>query len=427
MSTETSNTPWTSGRLLFRFLLIYFVLYAFPFPFTLIPGLGDRGFILAIRVWDPLVLFVGEQVLGLGEITARPAGSGDTTWNYVQLLVLFVLATIGALLWSIADRHGAPEERFARPLRVGCRYYLAAAMLNYGSVKILPSQFPFPALDRLLMPLGDASPMGLAWRFMGYSTAYNVFAGLGEVIGGLLLLWRRTTTLGALILIAVLSNVVMINFAFDVPVKLYSSHLLVVALALFSRDARRLLDLLIFHRAVAPRSLAPYFARTRARRGVVAAKILVVGTLLATTISGAAANYRSWGGGRPLPPLHGIWDVQTFVRDGETVPPLITESQRPRTLVFDFEGVASLWLMDGTRRVYQLEIDEAGGTMTLSDRGENQPEVELHYDEPTDGRLDLVGQWGPSAISIELERRDHEAMELIQRGFHWVNETPYHR
>ncbi|MEM7349239.1 MAG: hypothetical protein AAF657_00440, partial [Acidobacteriota bacterium] len=93
-------------RLGFRFLLIYFVLYVLPFPLSLIPGVSERGDLMR-KIWDPLVLFTGEHFLGLGEITVRPAGSGDTTWNYVQVLILFVLATVGGLLWTLLDRRGS--------------------------------------------------------------------------------------------------------------------------------------------------------------------------------------------------------------------------------------------------------------------------------------------------------------------------------
>jgi hypothetical protein len=52
------------------------------------------------------------------------------------------------------------------------------------------------------------------------------------VVGGALLLFRRTTTAGALVLIAVLTNIVTLNFSCDVPVKLFSSHLLLMAVSL---------------------------------------------------------------------------------------------------------------------------------------------------------------------------------------------------
>src|SRR5437899_11151387 len=103
-------------------------------------------------------------------------------------------------------------------------------------------QFPPPALDRLVQPFGDASPMGLAWTFVGASPAYEIFTGTGELLGGLLLTMQRTTLLGALVAAGVMAHVVALNFCYDVPVKLFSSHLLALALWLMIPDARRLFD-----------------------------------------------------------------------------------------------------------------------------------------------------------------------------------------
>ena len=94
--------------------------------------------------------------------------------------------------------------------------------------------------------------MGLLWTFMGYSTVYTIFAGLGEVIGGAFLLFKRTRLIGSLIVIAIMSNVVMLNFAYDVPVKLFSTHLLLMAIFLTVPDIKRLSNLFFFNRAIAP-------------------------------------------------------------------------------------------------------------------------------------------------------------------------------
>src|SRR5258708_21145416 len=102
-------------------------------------------------------------------------------------------------------------------------------MVDYGWHKIMPVQFPPPGPDRLLVAYGDSSPMGLLWTFMGASKPYVMFSGLIEVAGGLLLLFRRTSLLGGLLSAAVLTNVVLMNFCYDVPVQLYSSRLLVMA------------------------------------------------------------------------------------------------------------------------------------------------------------------------------------------------------
>jgi uncharacterized membrane protein YphA (DoxX/SURF4 family) len=41
--------------------------------------------------------------------------------------------------------------------------------------------------------------MGLLWAFMGMSHAYSFFGGVGEMLGGLLLLVPSFTALGSLV------------------------------------------------------------------------------------------------------------------------------------------------------------------------------------------------------------------------------------
>jgi hypothetical protein len=76
-------------------------------------------------------------------------------------------------------------------------------MIGYGAAKVISSQFPPPTLDRLMQPYGDSSPMGLLWTFMGASEPYTMFVGFAEMISGILLFPRKTSTLGALMSVGV--------------------------------------------------------------------------------------------------------------------------------------------------------------------------------------------------------------------------------
>src|SRR4026207_121189 len=76
-------------RVLFRFAFCYLVLYSFPFPLEYIPYVGMVG-MWTFQMWNRLVPWVGKQVFGL-TITVFPNGSGDTTFNYVQVFLFLVL------------------------------------------------------------------------------------------------------------------------------------------------------------------------------------------------------------------------------------------------------------------------------------------------------------------------------------------------
>ena len=260
---ESPDAPpvWTPAqRVLFRFTFAYLVLYIFPFPVD-----GDPNGMYA-NLWHKLVPWVGKQVFHV-EITVRPNGSGDTTYNYVQVFCFAVMAAVAAAAWTLLDRKRTAYPRLDRWLRVYVRFDLAATMITYGSVKVIKSQFPDPHLDRLLQPFGDASPMGLLWTFMGASESYNIFTGAGEILGGLLLTTRRTTLLGSLVCFGLMSHVAMLNFSYDVPVKLFSMHLLAMALFLMAPDLKRLARMFVLNRPVDPVVFRPLTRWTWVNRG----------------------------------------------------------------------------------------------------------------------------------------------------------------
>ncbi|HEY6141475.1 MAG TPA: hypothetical protein VI670_27270 [Thermoanaerobaculia bacterium] len=186
-------SDWSPARrVAFRFAAVYLFLYLFPFPFNVVPGV-DKLFAWWDGAWEVLVKWTGLHVFGV-TITVLPAGSGDTTFNYVQLFCGVVIAALATIVWTLLDRRTPDYGALHHWLRVYVRFYLATAMLGYGAAKVIQSQFPAPSLERLIQPFGDASPMGLLWTFMGASAAYNVFTGAGEMLGGLLVTTRRTTT-----------------------------------------------------------------------------------------------------------------------------------------------------------------------------------------------------------------------------------------
>src|SRR5215470_3260707 len=189
----------------FRFCFAYLALYIFPFPFTYIPFVGT----LAGKyqsLWNAVVVWTGKHVLHLSyDITVLPNGSGDTTWNYVQVFCFLVLAIAAGLVWSALDRRRQRYAKTYRWLRLVVRFSLGSALIGYGMFKVIPVQMPAPLLSTLLEPYGEASPMGLLWTFIGASRGYEMFTGCAELIGGLLLILPRTTALGALIGIAAMT------------------------------------------------------------------------------------------------------------------------------------------------------------------------------------------------------------------------------
>ncbi|KAB8333659.1 hypothetical protein SD80_012035 [Scytonema tolypothrichoides VB-61278] len=276
----------------------------------------------------------------------------------------------------------------------------------------------------MVQPLGELSPMGLLWAFMGYSEPYTVFTGLVELAGGLLLLSRRTTLLGALVCAVAMSQVLMLNLSYDVPVKLSSAHLLAMALVLIVPELPRLLNFFVLNRPVTPVVLQPPASVPSRPRAVVrlVSVLLVIGFTL--SMLGWAWSIRAEDT-RNLPPLalYGIWEVERFSVDGTERPPLLTDPIRWRRLVIDRYGMGSVQLMNDELQGYRMTIDEAEQRITLdSYRGDRS--VVVLYEQPEAGRMEaqVLGQGRPILVSLRRQQ-----VPLLERGFHWISEAPYNR
>jgi hypothetical protein len=304
---------------------------------------------------------------------------------------------------------------------------LASQMFIYGFAKAPPLQMPFPNLSTRMEPFGYMSPMGVLWSSIGASPAYEIFAGCAELTGGLLLIFPRTVTLGALVCMADMIQVFMLNMTYDVPVKLFSFHLILMSFLLLSRDAPRLSNVFLLNRPAAPSQIVPLFATRRANRiatGIVAFLWL---WMLGNNIYNAWDGWHTYGGGAPKSALYGIWDVEQASIDGQPQPPLLTDKTRFRRAIFDFPDFASFTRMDDTSAGFGAAIDTAKKTITLTKNADKNWKASLTFDRPASDRLLLDGQMDGHLIHMELHLMDGKKFTFATRGFHWISEYPFNR
>ncbi|MEP7123350.1 MAG: hypothetical protein ABJE95_20660 [Byssovorax sp.] len=427
MTTDSkpARAPVTSPRAVgFRFLFLYLVLTLLPFPLGCLPGTDGLGK-LYDGLWKAVVPWIGAHVVHLSHaVSVEETGSGDTTAAYLQLGCTVVLALVGTALWTAIRRRKGPDSpALAAGLRVYVRYFLAAMLLSYGFAKIFKHQFPFPAADRLFTPFSAMSPMGLLWRFMGFSTAYSVFGGLAEALGGALLFFRRTTTLGALIVAAVMLNVFVLNMAYDVPVKLFSFQLLLLAILLLVPDLRRLANVFVLNRPVPAADLRPLPPLTRSRRAHLAGKAMMI-LLIPGYLIHEELDTSQNAVDPALAPVIGLYDVASFEKNGTVVPPLLTDPTRWRRVSINAWGFSGI-LMNDERRAFMMTYEATTGKLTLDDGHGNKQDLSLKATEP--GHLLLVGTLGEDRLSVQLQKVDTSTIPISTRGFHWISEYPYNR
>lgn len=409
---------WSFARkLLTRFFFIYFILYIFPFPFDLF---SDNNFIVNSyrQFWGKLVAWTGKHLLG---INVGGRGS-DTLFQYTRIFTLLIIVVVGSLVWTITDRKRTNYKNFFYWLIVYVRYFLAYNLLDYGFAKVFHIQFMpmFPNLDQLVQPYGDSSPQGLLWKFMGYSKSYQTFTGVGELLGGLLLLFRRTTTLGALVSIALLSNVVMMNWSYDIPVKVNSMHLLFMATSLLITDAKRIVNFFILNKPALPVERRPFVTKKWIWVTMLILKLFFVFYLIYIPFKQYSGYSKDWHSDKK-PPLYGIYKIETFVVNQDTLPPLATDSTRWRQMIVEYPGRwANIQLMNEKLKTYNFKADTMKQSVIISSVADSLDKFILTYKEPIKDIFTFEGKWKEDSVFIQMRKVDINQFRLVRWKSHWI-------
>ncbi|HEX8815479.1 MAG TPA: hypothetical protein VF753_08260 [Terriglobales bacterium] len=430
----------TSTLVAFRFAFCYLTLY-------MLYVLGNEQELVGYFVsghlansfvdplWHRVVPWVGKHILHPStDITIFTNGSGDTTYDYVLVLCELFVAAVGTVIWSVLDRKRSNYRRLYEWLTLAVALVLAMEMFSYGMDKLIPVRFGSLSLARLSKRVGEFSPMGLLWTFMAASKPYTIFAGFAEVLAGVLLLWPRLRTLGALVAIGAMSQVFALDMSYDVPVKLGSLHYLLMAAFLLVPDGKRLLNVLVLNRTAMPRTFTPLSNRKWVNRaavilpmvsGVVWLAMLTRFSLKRYAIENPAAVGQS--------PLYGVWVVDDFSVT-ENSGPLLTDklarqmhigiSDTPSEFIFDSPGALIIQFSNGVLDYTDVAIDQAKTDMTVSDEGDVNWKTDFAYQRSGD-RLTLRGHMNGDAVDLRLHRLDLANDRLTSRGFHWINERPF--
>jgi hypothetical protein len=422
-------------RLALRFTVIYFALYvvctqmlwaliSVPFDIPRAQNLETLPPLRQIITWFAVHAF-GANAATL-QIT--PTGSGDKTYDYAEVLAFLAIAAIATIVWSLLARGRESDYVGVKKwFRLFLRFSLGTTMLQYGIVKAFPSQMPAPSLVRLLEPFGDFSPMGVLWASIGASRSYETFAGAMELTAAVLLFIPGLTTFAAMFCFAVVLHVFVLNMTYDVPVKLFSFHLIVMCVVLLAPETKRLLNVLILNRATEPSVEAPLARSRRGQRIWIAAQLLFAAYVITVATFDSMQAWKTRGAGAPMPPLYGMWNVDTMQIDGHTRSPLITDHDRWRRILFPALGRISFQRMDASLVSYSLKTDTTAQTLTLSKQDDKAWSATFTYTQPSPDRLIVNGSIDKRTIQMDLKREDHTTMRLLSRGFHWIQENPFNR
>lgn len=435
--TDTLNDgpTWPLWRKIgFRFAFIYILMYTTPWNLVAgsLPWLRlDLITQYYDQAWDWLVRSANAQFFHVAENLVPFNGSGDTSFGWAQLWFMLCATVIGCFVWSVLDRKRKNYETIDYWLRICVRYYIAFYCFVYGIIKIYMLQMIFPNISQLATPLGDLLPMRFSWLFIGYSGPYQIFSGIMETLAGLLLLNRKTVTLGLITSTGVFMHVFVLNLAYDIPVKLFSGHLLLFSIYLLSYEIPRLIDFFILNRVSEPaRSFNKVFANKWLRYGRIVAKLAFIYLAFAQPLYDNYERHQQvYSQAESKPIKSGLYDIDLYVLNGkDTVPPLTTDTLRWKNIAFEKNGFGSvdakeaLFFPRYSRSYFNFKADTTKELLNFVQFRDTVPLLSMKYKISDDNTVQLWTLYKGDSLYMHLKRSKHH-FQLTERQFHWLSEA----
>lgn len=289
-------------------------------------------------------------------------GSGRILYGYGEWLVILAVAIIGSLVWYLFDKERKEYTKLNYWLRVIVRYRAGIGIIGFGFTKLLPVQMPYPSVGLLNTDFGDLTLQKIYWLSIGIVPWYQVFAGVVEVAAGTMLLFRKTTLLGAILLFGALGDIVYVNFAYDGGVHVYSSYFALYGAFLILYDIPKLYNLLILQRLTIPKNYYPAFSKPWQKYLRVGLKSLTLLIFLGLLFYVQLLNFLYDPYKQPstsgVKELRGLYHVAEFRINDQLIPESQTDSLRWQEVTFEKWST----LTYKVNKPVKLDLSNGGGS-----------------------------------------------------------------
>jgi hypothetical protein len=390
----------------FLFLCILFI----PFPFHWI---HFQPFITGV-IFGKLIGIIAASFFG---IYLKNIGVySDSTSMYVLALLLFILSVIISFLLMNFSRWQKYRVKVFSSFYLLFCYYLIVILLKYGLDKIFKSQFYLPEPNILYTQLGQVDKDLLYWTSMGTSRLYNIFTGLVEVFAALLLIFKKTRVAGLLLASASLTQVVAVNFSFDISVKLYSLFLLCLSMYLLAPYSRRLYYSLFTQKEIPGMLHGEGIALTRNLFVPVFIKSFIALFIFFESLYPyiRSGNFNDDNAKRPY--LHGAYEVKQVIAANT----ILTEDNYPvKRFFIHRSGYIIFQNQKDEMQDFSLSYDTVAHFLVVKDYQLRQAILKYEY-KAADSILAL--QYFNNGREYQLfgKAQDWRKLPVLQKSFHWT-------
>ncbi|ADY52553.1 hypothetical protein Pedsa_2000 [Pseudopedobacter saltans DSM 12145] len=443
ITSEEAFQPWKGWQIfLFRIAFIFFIVMSIPWDFRWYKSLFAINW-FSVHYRDIYDIARFSPSWGLA-----PKG---ILYGYGEWIAFFLVATLGAIVWSVFDRKRKEYNILYYWLRVIVRYRAGIGIIGFGFTKLLPVQMPYPSLGLLNTDFGDFTAQKIYWLSIGIVPWYQIFAGIVEVAAGALLFFRRTTTLGAVLLFGALGSIVFVNFSYDGGVHVYSSYFVLYAAFLIIYDIPKLYNLLILEKFTVPVHYYPSFSQKWLQYTRIGLKSLSIFIFLVLLAYVQLLNFLYDPYKQPamagLKQLRGNYDVAEFKINNETIlySPLDTVRWQQATfenwttltfkvnkpIVLDLSNGGGSPMRDinrtfeltgtgGGQRVFYYEADTVNHVLHLQDK--NTASARSDRRNRGKSKKSTINKKDPNFLTVEQEYNGINKIALTTRRFKGIKE-----
>jgi hypothetical protein len=415
----------------FRLAFCYFITYCLCVGnatlWQAIPFIGDIVNGNLAQPFRLLAQYLAQNWIHIQGVGAKfhGGGSGDTAIDWLVVAEMLTLALAATLVWTILDRRRPHYQTLAAWLRFTIRLTLGMGMVNYGLAKLFPLQMAPPLMGVLNEPLGNTSPMTMLWTLIGLNPVYEMICGGAELLAGVLILFRRTALLGALLTAFLTTNIVLYNFCFDVPVKLYASHLLLLSLFVILPDSKSLFRFFWQHQPAVPLGIwVPPARRPSFRRATAIIEIAFFVLCIGNTTYTIGSRWLQVVEARNIhTPLIGAWRLDTATLHGKPEPLLVGVDQPATVIYIETPLRGNIRSTNGQLWRTQIKDDEAKHTLEIHPTASKGGTYNFTLPDPNHLTLTPTGPNQDKTATLTLTRIPLPAQyPLLTRGFHFISE-----
>lgn len=338
--------------------------------------------------------------------------SSDSKALYL-LVALFVLLSVilSSCFLKFLDKK-IKVERIAFFTRNMISYYVAIILLKYGCDKLFKTQFSLPEPNILFTPLGKLDKDILFWSTMGSSYTYNILTGIAEIIPAILLLVKRTRSIGLLISLGVLLNVCIINISFDISVKVFSGFLLFITFFALIPVLKK------YHsfskHGVYEPYCVPISTRKNTKHTLIKAAMLLFFGIESLQPYLQANNFNDDAFARP--PLHGAYRICSIVQNNQPIPIHVFRYKR-----FFIHRDNYLIFQDQQDEMTDLafELNVKNNTLTTHDYTMNDETVGFSYNRSAK-KLTLRFKRNHGILTVTGKAENWKQLPLLRKQFHFT-------